>query len=117
MPPAVVDGILGRRKAWVGKCAHGDSYRLFLTFFGVEHICSAYRTEPESEFGSLISGAYVLSGCTDDFVRRGEGGQSREDASGSPLTREAMTDSDAKRFAMNFNPELAAGTRGSARRH
>jgi len=86
MSAAIIDRILRRRKAWVGKGAHGDAHRrLFLTLFGVENCCPADRAEPECELGSLIPDTNVFGGGTEDFERSGETGQCREDTAGPLL--------------------------------
>jgi len=118
MPATVVDRILRRRKARVGEGS--DSYanrRLFVTLFGVKHGCSADRTEPESEFGSLVTYANVLGGSANDLVGSGEAGERCKDAAGSTLTREAVTDSDAPWLTLDFDAQLAAGTRGCSSTH
>jgi hypothetical protein len=80
MSATVIDRILRWRKAWVGEGAHGDTHRrLFVTFLGVEHGCSADRAEPELEPGSLVTNANVLRCGAIDLVRCREAGKRRKD--------------------------------------
>lgn len=117
MPSAVVDGVLRGREARVSESAYGDGDMLFVPFFGMEHVRSADGAEPEPELCPLVSGANVFRGFAGDLVWHGEGGESREDAPGSTLASEAVTDPDAERLAMNLDAQLAAGARGCSRRH
>jgi hypothetical protein len=118
MSATVVDRIFGRRKAWVGEGAHGDTHRrLFVTFFAVEHGCPADRAEPELELGSLVTNANVLSRGAEDPVGCGEGGQRCKDTAGPTLTGEAVANADSEWFTLNFNAQPAAGTRGCSRTH
>jgi hypothetical protein len=68
MSAAVIDGILRRRKAWIGEGADGDTYGLFVTVFGMEYGCPADRAEPEPELGALVASANVLGRGAEDFI-------------------------------------------------
>src|SRR5579883_3486465 len=58
MLAALVDRVLGRRKARVGKRAHRHAYlRLPAAFFRVKHGAPANRTEAEAEPAAVIAGA------------------------------------------------------------
>ena len=115
MSAAVVDGDSRRRKARIGKCPYGDAHvRLLATFFGVEHGRPADWAEAERELGPLVTDANVLGRIAKDSVRRGEAGQHGKDAARSPLASEAMADADSARLSLNFDAQLAAGTRGGS---
>jgi hypothetical protein len=88
-----------------------------MTFFGVEHGRPADRAEPEPELASLVANANVLGCCAKDLVRCGEAGKGCKDAARPALTGEAVANADAERFALNFNTQLPAGTRGGSRTH
>lgn len=118
MSATVIDRILRWRKAWIGEGAHGDAHRrLFVTFFGVEHGCPADRAEPELELGSLVTNANVLSCGAKDLIGCGEAGQRCKDTARPTLTGEAVANADSEWFTLNFNTQLAAGTRGCSRTH
>jgi hypothetical protein len=90
---------------------------LFVTFFGVEHGCPADRAESELEPGSLVADANVLGCGAENLIGSGEAGQRRENAACPTLTGEAVANANAEGFAINFNAQLAAGTRGCSRPH
>jgi hypothetical protein len=118
MSATIIDRNLRRRKARIGEGAHGDAHRrLFVTFFGMEHSCPAGITEPEPEPGALITDANVFGRSADDLVRGGEAGQRCKDTARPTLTGEAVANANAEWFAVNFNAQLAAGTRGCSRTH
>lgn len=104
MSAAVIDRSLRRRKARVGKGAHGDTYiRLLVTLFGMEHGCPTDRAEPECEPGSLVTDANVLRCGARDLVGRGKVGQSGKDTARSTLAGEAVANADSEWFSLHFN--------------
>lgn len=118
MSATVIDRILRWRKAWVREGAHGDVHRRsFAAFFGMEHGCPADRAEPEPELGSLVTDANILSCGAKDLIGCGEAGQRGEDTARPTLTGKAVANADSEWFTLNFNTQLAAGTRGSSRTH
>src|SRR5271166_23390 len=118
MSAAVIDRVSRWRKAWVGEGTHGDTRRrLFATLFGVEYRCPAHRAESELEPGSLVADPHVLGCGADNLIGSGEAGQRRENAAGPTLAGEAVANADAEGFAINFDAQLAAGTRGCSRTH
>jgi len=113
-----MDRILRWRKAWIGEGAHGDVHRrLFVTFFGVEHGRPANGAEPELELGSLVANANILGCGAKDFIGCGEAGKLCKETARPALTGEAVANADSEWFTRNFNPQLAAGTRGCSRTH
>jgi hypothetical protein len=88
-----------------------------MTLFGVEHGRSADRAEPECESGALVTDANVLGGGAEDLVGSGETGESREDTARSTLAGKAVANAHAPGFALHFDAQLAAGTRGGSRMH
>jgi hypothetical protein len=88
-----------------------------VTFLGVEDVSPADRTEPESEPGSLIADANVFGGLTEDFERRGEAGQCREDTAGPSLAGKAVANANSSGLAFDLNAQLPAGTSGGSGRH
>jgi hypothetical protein len=118
MSAAVIDRISRGRKARIGEGAHGDTHgRLLVTFFSVEHGRSADGAEPKPELGALIADTNMLGRGAKDPIGGGEAGQRCKDAAGPTLTGEAVANANPKRFAANFDAQLAAGTRGCSRTH
>jgi hypothetical protein len=88
-----------------------------VTFFGVEHGCPADRAEPELELGALVTNANVLGGGAKDFIGCGEGGQRCKDTAGPTLTGKAVANADSEWLTLDFNTQLATGTRSCSRTH
>jgi hypothetical protein len=111
MSAAIVDGILRRREARIGKTADGDRYiSLLKTFFCVKQVRAANRAEAKPEFGALVAGADIVRGSTRHLVRNRETRERRKDAACAALAGQTMADTDAAEFAFHFDAELAAST-------
>jgi hypothetical protein len=118
MSAAVVDGVVGRRKAGIGEGADGDAHgRVLVAFFGVEQVGPADGAEAELESGAVVADADVLGCGADDLIGGGEGGERREDAAGPALAGNAVADADAERLALDLDAQLAAGTGRRSRTH
>jgi hypothetical protein len=118
MSAAVIDRIFRRGEARVSEGADGDGHRrLFPPLFGMEHGCPADGAEAEREPGALVADAKVLGCRAEDSVRGCEAGQSCEDAAGSTLAGQAVTNPYSEWFTLNFNAQLAAGTRRCSSTH
>ena len=109
MPAAVVDGNLWRWKVRVGKRAHRDAHRLAVAFLGVKDGRSTDWAEPEDEPRALIPSADIFGGGAEDFERRGEAGERREDTAGPLLARKAVANANPSRLAFHLNTQLSAG--------
>jgi hypothetical protein len=103
VPAAVVDGDLRRRKVWVSKRTHCDAHSSSVTVFGVEYGSPTDRAKPEYKLGSVIPDTNVFGGGAEDFERRGEAGQRREDSAGPLLAGEAMAEANPPWFAMDLD--------------
>src|SRR5580698_5352743 len=118
MPPPVVDGNARGREGGIGEGPDGDrDTHIFLAVLGMEEVRPADRAEAEGEPRALVAGANIFGRLAEDPIGRGEAGQGGEDAAGSPLAGQAMTDADAARLALNLDAQLAARTRGCALIH
>jgi len=56
----------------------------------------------------VIPDTNVLGGGAEDFERRGEAGQGREDTAGPLLASEAMAEANSPWFAMDLDAQLSA---------
>jgi len=114
---AIVDRDPWRRKARVGKRTHGDAHGFLVTLFSVEDVGPADWAEPELEPGTLIAGADVFGGGTEDFERSRKARQCCEDTAGPLLAGEAVANANASWFAFDLNAQLSAVTRPCSGRH
>ena len=118
MSATVIDRSSRWRKAWISEGTYGDTHRrLFTAFFGMEHCCPAHRAESELEPGSLVADSHVLGCGAEDLIGTSESGQRREHTTGPTLTGEAVANANTEGFPINFDAQLAAGTRGGSRTH
>ena len=88
----------------VRKRSYGDTYAFALSFFRMEEIGTADRTEPENEPCTLVTCPHILSGGANDLERCGEARQCGEHTTGPLLAGEAVTDPDHLRFTFDLNP-------------
>src|SRR5262245_17388475 len=88
-----------------------------MAFFEVEHGGPAYGAEPELELGALVTSASILGCGAKHLVGRGEAGECCKDAARPTLTGEAVAHADSEWFALYFDTQLSAGTRGCSTKH
>lgn len=111
MSSAFINGILRRRKVWVGERANRDSNpRLFMTFLRVKDIRPADRAEPELEPGSVVPCAYILGGNAENLIRCRKSCKGCKHTPCTTLAREAVTNTHSIGFTLNLNTQLAAET-------
>lgn len=109
MLAAVVNRIPRRRKIRIAEGADGNGDgSVFISLLGMENRRSTDGAEAEPEFCAPIAGANIFRCRAMNPVGRRETGESGKDASGAALTGKAVTDADPLRFAVNFDPQLAA---------
>ncbi len=106
MTPAIMGGILRRRKIRIGEAADRDAAGL-ATFLRMEQVGPADRAE--AELRPLIAGADMPAGLASHLLGMGEAGDSRKDAADPMQADRAMTDAYTTRFALNLNVQLSAG--------
>jgi hypothetical protein len=76
----------------------------------MKHIRPADGAEPEIVSRSLVSSANIFGRGSEHLIRECKTGESCKNAAGTTLAGEAVANTNAIRFTLNFNTQLTAGT-------
>jgi hypothetical protein len=89
--------------------------RKHLEHFDRQHSLGSNRIFVEPRDARRQLNPRVASAVVDRNVRRRKAGERRKHAAGSLLTRQAMANADAQRFAIDSNAQLSAGAGSGSR--